>query len=318
VVDDEPGVVSAVRRELTAGPLGSYAPIVEGFTDTDEALHRAREVDFAVVLTDFRMPKRNGLEFLRCLRDIQPWIESIVLSGDTDIESLVSMINDTRIYRFIQKPWRSQVLCNSVVQAADLHSVGARHRKLAEMLAAAGIGLLQPVLPVGDTVLIIDDDSTAASAIHNDLMQTSLLFDILGVIDIGRDPGAAPVLDSTRLQVLVAGSAADALAKAREEPLSCIISDYRVGQDDGVELLAQLAECQPDASLLLLSAAPRMNELIRSLDVVRIQGYLTKPWVSHELRSAVAQALSYRRVQLENRHLAERLSRLPLPDRRTG
>jgi DNA-binding NtrC family response regulator len=311
VVDDEPNVVNSVRRELMLAQLGNYVPVVEVFTDTDEALQRAREVEFGIVLTDFRMPKRNGLEFLKELQSIQPWIEAIVLSGDTDIDSLVKMINDTHIYRFIPKPWRPQVLRNTIVQAAELRRASVRHRKLAGILASSGIGFVNRVPDEPDTVLIIDEDLGVANAIKRDLVQTNLLFDILGTIDFGKVPGASPVLDSSRLRVQVATNAADALSATRtKEPVACIIADYLTGEPEGMALLADIAQHQPDAALLVWSESPSMDALIGSLDVARIQCFISKPSTSHELRSVVAQALAHRRIHLDTVRLAEHLSRL--------
>ncbi len=310
VVDDEPSVVSSVRRELMLSPVGNYSLGVEGFTDTDEALQRARQTDFDIVLTDFRMPKRNGLEFLKTLQAIQPWIESIVLSGDTDMDSLVKMINDTHIYRFIPKPWKPEALRNAIVQAAELQRVGLRHRKLAELLTNAGIGFVQPAPAETDVILIVDADPEAASTIQRDLLQSTLLFDILGAIDLGQRPGKAPVLDRSRLRVEIAGTVNDALAMSSGMAVSCLIVDAGMGEDGGIGLLQQLTQCQPDAALLVWSGSGSMDTLVRSLDVARIQGFLNKPLEAHALRSAVAQALSYRRIHLENLRLAEHLSRI--------
>lgn len=314
VVDDEASVVNSVRRELMLSPVGHYVPVVEGFTDTDDALQRAREADFAIVITDFRMPKRNGLEFLKALQAIQPWIEAIVLSGDTDIDSLVKMINDTHIYRFIPKPWQPDVLRNTIVQAAELRRVSVQHRKLAEMLTRSGVGLVHKTAPGTDTVLVIDDDDETANAIRCDLEQSSLLFDILGAIDLGHGADAAPVLDSSRLRVEVARTAEQALAVSSGGPVSCVIAGYRSGSGDGLALLGTIAAGQPDAALLVWSESARMDELVSSLNVARIQGFMSKPWQAHELRAVVAQALSYRRIHLDNQRLAEHLARLGVAD----
>lgn len=310
VVDDEASVVNSVRRELMLAPVGNYVPMIEGFTDTDDALQRAREADFAIVLTDFRMPKRNGLEFLKALQTIQPWIEAIVLSGDTDIDSLVKMINDTHIYRFIPKPWKPEVLRNAIVQAAELRRVSLQHRKLAEMLTRSGVGFVHKSSPDTDVVLIIDDGDETANAIRQDLEQPNLLFDIFGAIDLGHGPDAAPVLDSSHLRVVLARNADEALAISSAGPVSCVIAGYRSECEDRLDLIGKLAANQPDAALLLWSESARMDKLVSSLDVARIQGFMSKPWQAHELRAVVAQALSYRRINLDNQRLAEHLARL--------
>ncbi|MBI5792168.1 MAG: response regulator, partial [Rhodocyclales bacterium] len=56
VVDDEPSIVNSVRRELMTPPLGRYRYEVEGYSDPAQALERARNQKFDVVVSDYRMP----------------------------------------------------------------------------------------------------------------------------------------------------------------------------------------------------------------------------------------------------------------------
>ena len=105
VVDDELSILHAVERELKGRRLGRYAFTVAGFTDPRQALVAAERQTFDAVISDFRMPGMDGLEFLKALAAIQPDCPRLVLSGQTDMDSLVRMVNETHIYRFIAKPW---------------------------------------------------------------------------------------------------------------------------------------------------------------------------------------------------------------------
>ena len=81
VVDDESGIVNAVRRELSTPPFGRHRYEVEGFTSPLQALERAKVQEFDAVLSDYRMPEMNGLDFIKALVRIQPDCTRIVLSG---------------------------------------------------------------------------------------------------------------------------------------------------------------------------------------------------------------------------------------------
>lgn len=134
LVDDEPGIVQALRRELaTVGnEISGYRS--EGFTEPQQALARARESSFDAVITDFRMPEMNGLEFLEALAAIQPDCISLVLSGQTDMSSLVAMVNRVHIFSFIQKPWESEVLLGTLARALEHRDALLEQRRVANVM----------------------------------------------------------------------------------------------------------------------------------------------------------------------------------------
>ena len=65
VVDDEEGIVNAVRREFSTPPFKRFRYEIECFTNPLLALERAKEQEFEAVLSDYRMPEMNGLDFLK-------------------------------------------------------------------------------------------------------------------------------------------------------------------------------------------------------------------------------------------------------------
>ena len=88
VVDDEPAILSALRRVLRLPGAD-----VECFDSPQDALLPPRAYGASGTI-DFRMPKMNGAEFLSRAKSIQPGIIAIVLSGYTDSDMLIAMINN--------------------------------------------------------------------------------------------------------------------------------------------------------------------------------------------------------------------------------
>ncbi|XHS78737.1 response regulator [Burkholderiaceae bacterium UC74_6] len=134
LLDDEPHVLSALQRLLRQG-VGddtgkSYR--IEPFTDADEALAHARNVPVALAISDYRMPRRNGVEFLCALREMQPDCGRIILSGYADLTAVVAAINEAGIFRFIGKPWNDLELLNAVRQALQLRELLMENRRLAD------------------------------------------------------------------------------------------------------------------------------------------------------------------------------------------
>jgi DNA-binding NtrC family response regulator len=305
VIDDEQGIVNAIRRELSTPPLGRYRYAVEGFTDPVAALERAKEKEFEVVITDFRMPQMDGLEFLKQLHVIQPDCMRLVLSGQTDMAALVEMINQTHIYRFIPKPWSGYFLKSSVMQAIDFRSTEITNRRMAKVLRDKGIDLPRDAINTVDQILVVDDDINVAHAIARDLTHHSRLDDVFSAMRSEMKQHGAPELDAERISVQVTESPAHALKMADGMTFSCVIADYQMPGMDGGKLLEQFAEKQPDSMRILVSGVANLDQIVFALDMAHIHNFVAKPWVDYELRAAVAQALTTRRLRLENDVLAK-------------
>lgn len=115
VLDDEENNVAALRRLLRA----ETDLEIEGFTSAAEALRRADEVAFDVVLADYRMPEMDGTQFLEQFRYRQPDAYRIIVSAHSDVEMLRKAINQAQIHRFIQKPWDGFLLVEAVMRGAE-------------------------------------------------------------------------------------------------------------------------------------------------------------------------------------------------------
>ncbi len=305
VVDDEQNIINAIRRELSTPPLGRYKYAIEGFTDPKLALERAREKEFEVVISDYRMPEMSGLDFLKALHAQQPDCVRVVLSGQTDMEALVRMINETHIYRFIPKPWSNYFLKSSISQAVDFRTQHLRNMSMAKTLRNKGIDLPLDAINRVDHILVVDDDIAVAHAIARDLSHRSRLDDVFVAMrsEVGAERGPEP--DTSRISVQVTDSPLHALKMADEVNFSCVIADYLMPAMDGAKFLDAFSEKQPDSVRIMLSGAADFDNIVFALDMAHIHNFIAKPWVDYELRAVIAQALTHRRLELENALLAK-------------
>ena len=99
-VDDEPGILSALRRLFRA--KGFQVQIAEG---GKAGLALLETQPFDLVISDMRMPEMDGAAFLEQVRLRWPDSMRLLLTGYADITSVMAAINKGEIYRYIAKPW---------------------------------------------------------------------------------------------------------------------------------------------------------------------------------------------------------------------
>lgn len=73
----------------------------------------------SLILTDQRMPKMSGVELLEEVIKVQPEIIRILITGFTELESVIQAVNKGQIYRYITKPWDPTDLGNTVDRAVE-------------------------------------------------------------------------------------------------------------------------------------------------------------------------------------------------------
>lgn len=137
LVDDEENILNALRRVLAARTGGEDENIqytVETFTSPRDALCRAGEMAFDLVVSDYRMPEMNGVQFLKELRRIQPQTARIILSGYADLDGLMGAINEAQIFRFINKPWHDYDFKSAVAQALEYRGLLMENQRLADLV----------------------------------------------------------------------------------------------------------------------------------------------------------------------------------------
>jgi EAL domain-containing protein (putative c-di-GMP-specific phosphodiesterase class I)/FixJ family two-component response regulator/GGDEF domain-containing protein len=136
LLDDEPNVLASLRRLLRRTEFRVLAT-----TSPKEAFELMAANPVGVVVCDQRMPEMTGTEFLRRVKELHPGAVRIVLSGYTDLNSVIDAVNRGAIYKFLTKPWEDDVLLTSLHDAFRLHEMERDNRVLSmqvkELLAAA-------------------------------------------------------------------------------------------------------------------------------------------------------------------------------------
>lgn len=125
-VDDEPNVLSALKRLFMDEDY-----IILTASSGQEGLEiLKKENTVQVVISDYRMPAMNGVEFLREVRNQWPETVRIVLSGYADTAAIVSAINEGQIYKFIPKPWNDYELKVTISNALERYTLSKKNLEL--------------------------------------------------------------------------------------------------------------------------------------------------------------------------------------------
>ena len=169
LVDDEPNILAALQRLLRP-----YHWELHAFTDAQEALLALTEHEYAVIISDFKMPNLDGITYLQFAKQRQPHAMRMVLSGHGDRQSMMKAINQAEIYRFLSKPWEDYEIETALKAAIDLYLLRSENLRLVKQvrnqenalerqrqellrLEAEHPGITR-VLRDADGALVLDDD----------------------------------------------------------------------------------------------------------------------------------------------------------------
>jgi response regulator RpfG family c-di-GMP phosphodiesterase len=128
-VDDEPNILSSLRRLFR--PHG-YTILTADSGAAGLALLAGQEID--LVISDMRMPTMDGAQFLEQVRSRWPDTVRMLLTGYSDIDSIMAAINRGEIYRYLTKPWDDNDIVLQVRHAIERRNL-EREKERLEALA---------------------------------------------------------------------------------------------------------------------------------------------------------------------------------------
>lgn len=114
-IDDEDNNLNSLKASLRRD-----FKIVTALT-AEEGLRIAASEEIHVVIADQRMPGLTGVEFFEKLMKISPEPIRILLTGYSDIASVIDAINKGEVYRFIDKPWNIEQVKIAIKNAAEIY-----------------------------------------------------------------------------------------------------------------------------------------------------------------------------------------------------
>jgi response regulator RpfG family c-di-GMP phosphodiesterase len=118
---------------------------------------------------------------------------------------------------------------------------------------------------------------------------------------------------------LTASSGADAIRLLEQHDVAILITDQRMPQMTGIDLLKQTAELRPHMVRILLTGYTDVEALVEAINSGLVYMYVTKPWNNDELKLKVARACEHyennkkrHALTLANERLLWRLNEMKL------
>jgi DNA-binding NtrC family response regulator len=115
IVDDEEMVISSIKAFLQLET--DYQ--VQGFTDPEEAARFAETQRVDVAVSDYLMPKMNGIQLLGRIKERQPEASRVLLTGHADKQSAIQAINQVALFQYLEKPWDNAQLLLVIQSGAE-------------------------------------------------------------------------------------------------------------------------------------------------------------------------------------------------------
>ena len=113
-IDDEPRILRSLKMHFRQ----SHDVFIT--TDASELMKYVSEHDVQVVISDQRMPDKQGTEVLRDIKAASPNTLRILLTGYADLNAVIDSVNEGEIYRYITKPWQNDELKQIVNKATEI------------------------------------------------------------------------------------------------------------------------------------------------------------------------------------------------------
>jgi len=177
-VDDEANILKSLRTELQEAISNEYLiEIAEGGEEALELLDELLEDGYEVplIISDHIMPDMKGDELLKHVHVLSPKTLKIMLTGQADIEAVGRAIKYAKLYRYIAKPWETEDLRLTVVEAVNSY---LQAKKLAEQ----NIQCQRLNQELAESVQLLSASERKFRAIFNQTFQFTGMLSVEGIL----------------------------------------------------------------------------------------------------------------------------------------
>ncbi|HDL18229.1 MAG TPA: response regulator [Bacteroidetes bacterium] len=140
-VDDELNILHSIRRQLRKNFN------METALGGEEGLVKIEQNGpFAVVVSDFRMPGLNGVQFLAKVRNVAPDTVRMILTGYADVTTTITAVNEGNVFRFLTKPCPTEKLLTALSAGLHQYQLITAEKELLEKTLKGSVKILTEIM----------------------------------------------------------------------------------------------------------------------------------------------------------------------------
>jgi len=289
VADDEPDVLALCLRVIR-----SEGYEAKGARNGMDAIRAAEQEHFDLFLTDIMMPGIKGLETAQRIREFQPHIVCVVMTGFGTMDTAIQAL-ELGFREFVVKPFKPQDLKVAVNRALEKERLRSENERLRTLV---------PLFELNKTLMAtVEEDVLARKVLHTAVAELQvdagilLLCDKKGTSHIGASFGES-VAQLTDTQAGAITEAATALLNSRDQVLLSASQEVRAPAQAIMQALK--------AQTVLLNPLMAMDTLVGAVIVARTEQRIPFSPVDRELLSVLCGQAA---VALENAALFEEIQR---------
>jgi serine/threonine-protein kinase len=249
-VDDEERILTALKSIFR----GRYHVFTA--TSGDQAFEFLQKFRVHLIVSDQRMPGMLGVELLRRAKELSPNTVRILLTGYSDLASIVGSINEGEVYRFINKPWNNQ----------DIQAVVAEAVAIGMELADTHVASGPPPEKMDEAIVVVDPTNSYRRAVNE------LFGDAYHVVHVA--------------------SLNDALSVMQNRAVAVIVADIGNAQSEDTATFKLLKQEHPEILSIVLTDASDSDLVIDLINQAQIFRFLNKPINYKLLKGHVQSALT--------------------------
>ena len=252
LIDDEARILRALKALLREH-------ITFATTDPRAATALAKQHDVEVVICDQRMPEKPGIEVLRDLKEIHPRAMRILLTGYSDLKAVLGSVNESEVFRFVNKPWNNTELKALVAEAGQI----ARE---APVIVRDALPPVEHDRARSEVGIVVIEDDTAVQQRLREILQPYY-------------------------KVNFANSAERALQIMEQNETGVVISETETGRGDLTALLKALKQYHPHIATVVITERANVQTAIELINEGQVYRMLIKPVRMGSCRLSVDSAI---------------------------
>lgn len=140
LVDDDVALLSSLKRNLC------FDYDVTTAASGQEALELMAGERFSVIVTDMRMPRMDGIQFIAEARKTASDSVYIMLTGNQDVQTAMKAVNDGHVFRFLNKPCEIAEIRRALDAGLQQHKLIHAEKELLQNTFVASVNVLTDVL----------------------------------------------------------------------------------------------------------------------------------------------------------------------------